>query len=86
MGKNDIIFGVENTSSVHIDNKTNDILVLGKGLTQGLPDTMVTAEPEHSINFSRSRDIFCLSLQCNNNKRFLLVNPTKMYLLKTKNS
>ena len=34
--KNIIIFGVDMSSSVHIDNKGKDILILGKGPTQGL--------------------------------------------------
>ena len=35
-GQNVIIFGVDMSSSAHIDNKKKDILVLGKGPTQGL--------------------------------------------------
>ena len=35
-GQNVIIFGVDMRSSAHIDNKKKDILVLGKGSTQGL--------------------------------------------------
>ena len=31
VGKNVIIFGVDKSSSVHIDNKEKDILILGKG-------------------------------------------------------
>ena len=34
MGKNIIIFGVDMSSSVHIDNKKEDNLILGKGPTQ----------------------------------------------------
>ena len=32
------------SSSVHVDNKKKDILILGKGPTQGLDDTSLTAE------------------------------------------
>ena len=39
MGKNVIIFGVNMSSSVHIDNKSKDILILGKRPTQKLGDT-----------------------------------------------
>ena len=46
-------FGVDNSSSVHIDNKKKEILVLGKGPTQGLNDVKITGEAEYSINFSR---------------------------------
>ena len=35
-GKNVIIFGADMNSSVHIDNKGKDILILGEGPTQGL--------------------------------------------------
>ena len=45
-------------SSVHIDNKKIDILILGIGLTQGLDDTL-TGEAQCSINFSRSNKKFC---------------------------
>ena len=34
-GQNVLIFGVDMSSSAHIDNKKKDILVLGKGPTQG---------------------------------------------------
>ena len=32
--QNVIIFGVDISSSAHVDNKKNDNLILGKGLTQ----------------------------------------------------
>ena len=47
---------------MHVYNKKKDIVVLGEGPTQGLDDTAITAEGEHSINFSRSQRKFCLSL------------------------
>ena len=37
--------------STHIDNKKNDVLVLGIGPTQGLEHTL-TAEKMYSINFT----------------------------------
>ena len=42
-GQNVIIFVVDMSSSVHVDNKKKYILILGKGLTQGLEHTL-TAE------------------------------------------
>lgn len=33
--KNGVIFGVENSSSSHTDNRKKDMLVLGKGPTDG---------------------------------------------------
>ena len=41
------------SSSVHVNNKKKYILVLGKGPTQGLEDTTLTAESQYSIYFSR---------------------------------
>ena len=38
-GKNVIIFGADMSSSVHIDNKNKDILILCEGPTQELVDT-----------------------------------------------
>ena len=46
-----VIFGVDVSSSVHIDNKGKDILIIGKVLTQGLDDTTLTSEAKCSINF-----------------------------------
>ena len=42
------------SSSVHINSERNDILVFGKGSTQGLDDTKLTAEAQYLINFSKS--------------------------------
>ena len=60
--ENVIIFGVDMSSSVHVDNQWKDILILGKGLTQGLDDTTLTADDQYSINFSRSNRKFCLKV------------------------
>ena len=52
VGKNVIIFGVDMSISVRMDNKGKDILTLGKVLTQGLNHTL-TAETQYSITFKR---------------------------------
>ena len=86
MGKNVIIFGVDISSSVHIDNKIKYILILGKVPTQGLNDTTLTAETQYQINFSISNAKFCLSLHYNGSNSFLFVNATKIYQVKTNDS
>ena len=48
INQNVLIFGVGMRSSVHIDNKKKYILVLGKGLTQGL-EHILTAEKMYSV-------------------------------------
>ena len=45
------------SSSVHIDNKNKDILILGEGPTQGLDDSTLTTEAKCSINFTASNKI-----------------------------
>ena len=52
-------------SSIHIDNKGKDILILGKGPTQGLGEHSLTAEKMYSINFTLTKKKFCLSLHYN---------------------
>ena len=49
-GKNVIVFGADMSSSVHVDNKRKDILILGEGPAQGLDDTTLTAEAKYPIN------------------------------------
>ena len=41
------------SSSVNIDNKGKDILILGKGPTPGLNDTTLIAETQYSIDFTK---------------------------------
>ena len=85
-GQNVIIFGVDMSSSVPIDNKKKDLLILGEGPTQGLDHTTSTAEKKYSINFTRSRKIFCLSLHDNGGNSYLFVNGTEIIKLTAKDS
>ena len=82
MGENVIIFGVDMSSSVHIDNKSKDILILGEGPTQGLDGTTLTAEARYLINFTQSGKRFVLSLHYNGSNSCLFVNATKIYQFK----
>ena len=50
-GQNVLIFGADMSSSIRVDNKKKDILVLGRGPTQGLESTL-NAEKMYSINFT----------------------------------
>ena len=71
MRKNVIIFGIDMSSSVHIDNKNKGILILGEGPTQGLCDTKLTSEAIDTINFTQPIKIFVLSLHYNGSNSFL---------------
>ena len=69
--------------SVHVDNKKKDILILGKGSTQGLEHTL-TAEKIYSISFTVSKKKFCLSLHYDGANSYLFVNGTEIYKFKAK--
>ena len=70
---------------IHIDNKKKDILVLGRGPTQGLESTL-TAEEMYSINFTVTKTKFCLSLHYNGGNSNLFVNGTEIIKFKAKDS
>ena len=69
------IFGADMSSSAHINNKKKDILVLGKGSTQGL-ELMLTAGKVYSINFAEKNKKLCLSLHYNGVNSYLFGNST----------
>ena len=73
------------SSSIHIDNKKKDILLLGRGPRQGLESTL-TAEKMYSISFTVTRKKFCLSLHYNGANNDLFVNGTEIYKFKAKDS
>ena len=71
--------------TTHIDNKKEDILILGIGPTQGLEHTLTT-EKMYSINFTVTKKKFCLSLHYNGANSYLFVNGTEIYKFKAKDS
>ena len=73
-------------SSIHVDNKGKDILILGIGPRQGLGEYSLTAEKMYSINFTVTNVQFCLSLHYNGANSYLLVNGIEIYKFKAKDS
>ena len=71
--------------SSHIDSKKKDILVLGKGPTQGLEHTL-TAEKMYPIHFTVTKKKFCLSLHYNGANSYLFVNGKEIVKFKAKDS
>ena len=84
-GQNVLIFGADMSTSIHFDNKGKDILVLGRGPTQGLESTL-TAEQMYSISFTVTKKKFCLSLLYNGANSYLFVNGTEIIKFKAKYS
>ena len=85
-GRNVIIFGVDLSSSTKIDNKKKDILILGKGPTQGLGEHSLSAEKMYSINFTKVNTKFCLSLHYNGANSYLFVNGAEIHKFTAKDS
>ena len=70
------------SSSIHIDNKKKDILVLGRGPTQRLESTLIAEK----INFTITKKEFCLSLHYNGGNSYLFVNGAEIIKYKEKDS
>ena len=81
--RNCIIVRVDTSSSAKIDNRKKDILIPGKGLIQGLEQTL-TAEKLHSINFTEYSKGFCLKLYYNGANLF--ANGTEIIKFKARDS
>ena len=79
-------FWVDNSSSVHVDNKKNDISVLGESPTWVSDDITISAEGKYSISFAESRKRFVFSLHCNGSSSFLYGDATIICQFKTKDS
>ena len=74
------------SSSVHVDNKGNNILILGKSPTQRLGEHSLTATKMYSINFTKHSKKFCLSLHYNGANSYLFVNGSEIHNFKAKDS
>ena len=83
-GRNVKIFGVDMNSSIHVDKKGKDILILEKGPTQGLSEHSLTAEKMCLVNFTDHRKNSCLSLHYNGANSYLFANGTEIIKFKAK--
>ena len=72
--------------SVHVDHKKKDILNLGKGLTQGLDGTALTAEKFYKTSFTEKNKKNCLSLHYNGANSYFFVNGKEIHKFKAKDS
>ena len=84
--RNAIILGVDMSSSVHANNKTKNILVLGKAFIQGINVTTIYEETMYSINFTENKKKFCLSQHYNGENCYLFVNGTEIHKFKARDS
>ena len=66
-----------------LTTRKKDILILGKGTTQGLEHTQ-TAEEMYSINFTEHNKKFCLRLHYTGAKVIWLLMAKKFIILRQK--
>ena len=83
-GRNVLIFGVDESSLVHSNNKANNIYVMGDGIVQGINDTTLYAEKTYSQNFTQPSKKFVLSLHYNGDDSYLFVNGKQELKFKSK--
>ena len=65
-------------------SSSGHISILGKGLTQGLDGTTLTAEKLYSVNFTENDKKYCLSLHYNGQTVMYLLLVQKFISLKQK--
>ena len=80
-GQSVVIFGADMNSSPHVDNKGKEI-----DPTEGLGEHSLTAEKMYSINFTVTKNKFCLSLHYNGANSYLFVNGREIIKFKAKDS
>ena len=81
-----IIFGADLSSYTHVNNRDNNVLVLGKDFTQGINGTTIYAEKMHTPNFTVFGKKVCLSLHYNGDDSYLIVNGRQIVKFKVANS
>ena len=82
---NVMMFGVDNGSSSHTDNRKTTFLILGKGQTYGINGSFGSPEKTFKIDFSKARTTFCLSLHYSHNNSYLFINGKVNFKLRANN-
>ena len=79
-----LIFGVQEDSVIHANNKANKIFVTGDAFVQGINDMTLYAEKVYSRNFTQPSTKFVLSLHYNGDNSYLFVNGKQELKFKAK--
>ena len=83
-GRNVMIFGVNEDSLTHANNKASSIFVTGDFIVQGINDTTLYAEKICSQNFTAPDKKFVLSVHYNGDNSYLFVNGKEELKFKAK--
>ena len=82
--RNAIIFGADMSFSKHVNNKANNIYVMGKDHVEKINDTTIYAEKMFYRNFTEPGKKFVLSLHYNGDNSYLFVNGKEELKFKVK--
>lgn len=75
------ILNVDDSSSIHIDNRKHNFLVLSEGLADDVNNNLGRAEKKNSINFTKAiASCFFLSLHHNGDKSCLCVKKRQLQI------
>ena len=83
-GRNVLILRVHENSVIHLNNKVNQIFIMGDGFVQGINDTTLYTEKIYSQNFTAVNKKFVLSLHYNSDDSYLFVNGKRELKFKAK--
>ena len=72
LARNNVIFGVDESSSSHVDNCQNNFLVLEEEPADGINGSVRTSEKKFSVNFTTAKTKFCFSLRYSGDNSYLL--------------
>ena len=75
--RNVTVFGVDNSSSSHVDNHKNNFLILVLGSTYGINGSFGSPQKIFSINFTKENARFSLSLHYNADNSYLFVKEKR---------
>ena len=79
-----LIFGLQESSLVHANNKANNIFVMADLFVQGINDTTLYADKVYSQNFTQPGKKFVLRLHYNGDDSYLFVNGKQELKFKCK--
>ena len=82
--RNVIIFGADMSFSKHVNNKANNIYVMGKDYIQKINNTTIYGEKNFYRNFTEPGHKFILSLHYNGDNSYLFVNGRQELKFKAK--
>ena len=85
IARNVVIFGVDNSSSSHTDNRKNNFLILDECPTFQINGKFGSPEKMFSINFSKANTKFCLRLHYNADNSYLYARGKEIFKFKADN-